>query len=222
MKRSPNRRAVMANRYMPISLTVKDRSCVVVGGGTIALRKVDNLLPYAVNITVIAPELDPKLEYYAERSMIKIEKREYMAPEAARFDIAIAASSDEAVNQQVYDDCRNTPTICNVVDNPPLCDFIFPAVVRRDTLTLAVSTDGTAPFLAGHLRLILENIFPEHWEKLMGLAGTFRNQVQQKWTGDTEKKNACYERFLEADWKTILKEKSNEEIEAELERMLTF
>lgn len=212
----------MANRYLPISLTAKDRTCLVVGGGTVALRKIDNLLDYLVSITVVAPKLDPKIEYYGERGMVKVEKREYVSPEAARFDIVIAASDNETVNRQVYDDTRNTPSLCNVVDNPPLCDFIFPAVVRRDTLTLAISTDGTAPFLAGHLRLILDNIFPEHWEKLMGLAGLFRNRVQNKWSGDIEKKNACYERFLDADWKALLKGKNESEIEAELERMLTF
>lgn len=212
----------MPNRYIPISLTARDRTCLVVGGGTVALRKIDTLLNYAVAVTVVAPELDPKIEYYGQRGMLTVVKRQYLSPEAARYNIVIAASDNEEVNKQVYDDTRDTPSICNVVDNPPLCDFIFPAVVRRDTLTLAVSTDGTAPFLAGHLRLILENIFPEHWEKLMGLAGTFRNLVQQKWSSDIEKKNACYERFLEADWKTMLKEKNEAEIESELERLLTF
>lgn len=212
----------MANRYLPISLTVENRACLVVGGGTVALRKIENMLDYATSITVIAPKLDPKIEYFGERGKVKIEKREYIPSEAGAYAMVIAASDSEAVNKQVYDDTRNTSAICNVVDNPPLCDFIFPAVVRRDTLTLAISTDGTAPFLAGHLRLILENIFPEHWEKLMGLAGSFRSRVQEKWGSDMEKRNACFERFLEADWKTLLKEKSESEIEAELERMLTF
>ncbi|MDX9857431.1 MAG: bifunctional precorrin-2 dehydrogenase/sirohydrochlorin ferrochelatase [candidate division Zixibacteria bacterium] len=212
----------MPNRYIPISLTARDRTCLVVGGGTVALRKIDTLLNYAVAVTVVAPELDPKIEYYGQRDMLSVVKRQYLSPEAARYNIVIAASDNEVVNKQVYDDTRDTPSICNVVDNPPLCDFIFPAVVRRDTLTLAVSTDGTAPFLAGHLRLILENIFPEHWAKLVGLAGIFRNRVQQKWSSDVEKKNACYERFLEADWKTMLKEKNEAEVESELDRMLTF
>ena len=212
----------MANRYLPISLTTEGRTCLVVGGGSVALRKIENLMDYVKSITVIAPKLDPKIEYFGQRGMVKVEKREYVPSEASQYAVVIAASDNEAVNKQVYDDTRKSATICNVVDNPPLCDFIFPAVVKRDALTIAVSTDGTAPFLAGHLRLILENMFGEHWEKLAALAGTFRGRVQEKWTDDAEKKNACFERFLEADWKSLLKEKNDTEIEAELERMLTF
>lgn len=212
----------MANKYMPISLTVRDRTCLVVGGGTVALRKIDNLLQYAMPITVVAPELDPKIIYYGERGRITVEQREYTSPEAAGYQVVIAASDDEAVNKQVFDDTRNTEALCNVVDNPPLCDFIFPALVKREALTLAVSTDGTAPFLAGHLRLILENIFPDHWNDLIQLAGEFRHEVQTRYDGDPGKKQLCYERFLEADWKALLKGKSGPEIREELERMLSM
>jgi siroheme synthase-like protein len=205
---------------MPISLTVRDRRALVVGGGTVALRKVENLLEYELPITVIAPEVDAKLTYYAKRGTIILEERAYRSPEAGTYTVVIAASDDEAVNQQVYDDTRQTAALCNVVDNPPLCDFIFPAVVRRESLTLAVSTDGTAPFLAGHLRLILENIFPEHWNELMKLAAQFRIEVQRRFAGEPSRKQLCYERFLEADWKTLLKEKSGPEIASELEAML--
>lgn len=210
----------MANRYMPISLTVRDRRALVVGGGTVALRKVENLLDYDMPITVVAPEVDAKLTYHAQRGAIVLEERPYRSPEAAGFSVVIAASDDDAVNRQVYDDTRQTGALCNVVDNPPLCDFIFPAVVRRESLTLAISTDGTAPFLAGHLRLILENIFPKHWNDLMRLAAQFRTEVQKRHAGEPTRKQLCYERFLEADWKVMLKEKSESEIAAELEAML--
>lgn len=212
----------MPNRYMPISLTVRDRRALVVGGGTIALRKVENLLDYDMAVTVVAPECDPKLSYYAKRGSIVLEERPYRSPEAGTYSLVIAASDDQAVNQQVFDDTRHTGALCNVVDNPPLCDFAFPAVVKRQSLTLAVSTDGTAPFLAGHLRLILENIFPEHWNDLMKLAGHYRVEVQRRFAGDPGRKQLCYERFLEADWKTLLKEKSEQEIDAALESMMTM
>lgn len=212
----------MANKYMPISLTVHGRKCLVVGGGTVALRKIDNLLLYDMSVTVVAPELDPKIAYYGERGRITVEAREYRSPEAALYSVVIAASDDEAVNKQVYDDTRNTGALVNVVDNPPLCDFILPALVKREALTLAVSTDGTAPFLAGHLRLILENIFPEHWNELIQLAGEFRKEVQKRYAGDPGKKQLCYERFLEADWKALLKEKSKPEIRHDMEEMLTM
>ena len=78
----------------------------MVGGGTVALRKIDNLLQYAMPITVVAPELDPKIIYYGERGRITVEQREYTSPEAAGYQVVIAASDDEAVNKQVFDDTR--------------------------------------------------------------------------------------------------------------------
>jgi siroheme synthase-like protein len=205
---------------MPISVSMNNRPCLVVGGGTIALRKVENLLDYDTAITVVAPKVDDKLRYYADRGWITLEQREYRSPEAAAYGLVISATDDATLNKLVYDDAKGSGALVNVVDDPPHCDFIFPAVLRRDCLTVSVSTDGKAPFVSGHLRAILDSIFPEHWERLMKVAASFRKRVMGKWT-DPEKKNACYADFLEADWKTILKEKNNAEIEETVEKMLT-
>jgi len=108
----------------------------------------------------------------------------------------------------------------NVVDKPSLCDFIFPGVIRRDCLTVAVASDGKAPFLSGHIRLILENIFPSNWEKVAKLAVGFRRKVLARWKDNMDKKTASYGKFLNADWKTILKDKKDGEIEKMLDEML--
>jgi siroheme synthase-like protein len=210
----------MTNEYMPISLDMKNRSCLVVGGGNVALRKVETLMDYETKITVIAPDVHEKLVYHAKAGRIELEKREYRTPEAAAFGLVISASDDKELNRRVYDDAKGSGAVVNVVDDPPHCDFIFPAVLRRDCLTTAVSTDGKAPFMAGHLRLILENIFPDHWDRLMRLAAAFRIKVKKRWPNEPEKKNMCYSEFLEVDWKRLLKEANNEEIEAELDRIL--
>jgi len=203
----------MAHTYLPINISTRDRKCLVVGGGSVALRKIETLLDYRMAITVIAPEVHDKIGYHAERKLLQLEKREYKSPEAALFNIVISASDDEAVNKQVYDDARGAGVLVNVVDNPPLCDFTFPAVVRRDALALAISTDGKAPFLSGHLRSILETIFPEHWTKMMQLAGRFRKMVQERWPESIEKRMACFGRFVEADWKMLVKEKDDQALE---------
>lgn len=210
----------MPNTYMPITLAVKKRPALVVGGGAVALRKVETLLDYDTSITVIAPEVHEKLEYYASGGRITLEKRDYRSPEAAAFGLVVAATDDTGLNRQISADCRGAGVLVNVVDDPAYCDFIFPAVVRRDCLTAAIATDGKAPFVAGHLRIILGNIFPEHWNELMRYAAAFRKQVQERWPADTEKKQNCYTSFLEADWKTLLKEKDKDAIERELAAML--
>jgi len=210
----------MQHKYMPISVSLKDRPCLVVGGGLVALRKVENLLDYDTAITVVAPEVHEKLEYHAERGRITLEKREYKSPEAGAYGFVVSATDDVALNRRVHADARETGALVNVVDDPPHCDFIFPAVLRRDCLTAAISTDGKAPFVSGHLRLVLDNIFPGHWKQLMRLAASFRTRVRDRWPDDPRKKNACYTEFLEADWKSMLKELNDEQVEEELGRML--
>jgi siroheme synthase-like protein len=210
----------MANKYFPINITLKSRPFLVVGGGKVALRKIDLLLDFEADITVVAPEPLDKIEFYASKGKLKLHKRVYESPEASNYGMVIAASDDESVNRGVYDDCREGKTLVNVVDNPPLCDFIFPAMVKRDALTVAVSTDGKAPFMAAHLRLIMENIFPNHWSRIMQLAASFRKKVHAKWGDDTKERFASLDRFLNADWKTLIKNKNDAELESELDKLL--
>jgi uroporphyrin-III C-methyltransferase/precorrin-2 dehydrogenase/sirohydrochlorin ferrochelatase len=211
----------MAHTYMPIGLSLKKRSCLVVGGGKVALRKIDALLDYDTDITVVAIEPHEKIEYYAEKGLVKLEKRAYRSPEAQSYGVVISASNDGAVNEAVHADCKKAGVPINVVDNPGLCDFIFPAVVRRDCISLAVSSDGKAPFLSSHLRLILENLFPENrWEKIAGLAADFRVQVHKRWPDDPEKRAAAIAKFLESDWKELLRSNTDEELCRLLDGML--
>lgn len=206
--------------YMPVSISLKGKNCLVVGGGLVALRKVETLLDYDTSIMVIAQHAVEKLEYHARRGRISLEKREYRSPEASGYCLVIAASDDADTNRKVSEDCSRTGVPVNVADAPDLSSFIFPAVLRRGHLTAAISTDGKAPFVSGHLRLVLENIFTEHWARLVECAISFREKVRRRWAGDTAKKNACYARFLEADWKDLLARSSDEEIARELDRML--
>lgn len=210
----------MKHNYMPVSVSLRDRPCLVVGGGNVAVRKVENMLEYDVAIVVVAPEVDEKLEYHAERGRVKLEKREYRSPEAGDYGIVISATDDGELNKQVYVDAHERGVLVNVVDDPPHCDFIVPAVLRRDCLTVSITTDGKAPFMSGHLRAILDTIFPKHWDRLMKLAADFRVRVRERWTDSTEKKNMCYAEFLEADWKTMFNDMDDEQVEAEIVRML--
>jgi siroheme synthase-like protein len=212
----------MGHEYMPISVNLKDRPCLVVGGGTIALRKVETLMDYDTQITVVAPEVHEQLDHHAKEGRIVVEKREYRPPEAAAYTLVISASDDNELNKQVYEDAKGSGALVNVVDDPPHCDFIFPAVVRRDCLTTAISTDGKAPFMSKHLRLLLEDLFPKHWERLMSFAAVFRNQVRERWAGDSDKTNACYIKFIETDWKTMLEENNNAGVQEELDKILNI
>lgn len=210
----------MAYEYLPVSLSLEGKQCLVVGGGNVALRKIETLLEYNVALTVVAIQPVEKLKYYADKGKLELQMREYQSPEASRFDIVIAASDSSESNQIVARDCREARVPINAVDNPDLCDFIFPAVLRRDCLTVAVSTDGKAPFLSGHLRLILDSVFPERWAKIARYSAQFRNMVFSRWKDNRTMKLKAYGRFLDADWKQMINDLDDKQIEITLEKML--
>ena len=193
----------------------------MVGGGNVALRKIDTLLDYDTSITVIAPEVDEKIRYYVERNKLQLIEREYKSSEAGDYGLVIAASDNSDVNNRVHEDAQQAGVLVNVVDKPALCDFIFPAIIKRNCLTIAVSTDGYAPFLSGYLRLILDDVFPDRWGKIATFAATFRSMVQKEGPKGRENKMQCLDKFLQADWKAMLKEKSDEEITEEMKGWLT-
>ena len=210
----------MPNEYLPIGLSLKKKTCLIVGGGNVALRKIETMLDYDSQMTVIAPKPTDKIEYYFERKLLKLEKREYIVGEASKYGLVIAASDSADVNKTVAEDCNKTGIPINVVDSPSLCDFIFPATILRDCLTISVLSDGKAPFLSGQLRMILEDIFPPHWNKIANYATGFRKKVHKRWKGNPEEKANCFERFVSADWKKLLKDLSDEELDSELDKML--
>jgi len=210
----------MVNEYMPIAMSMTDRSCLVVGGGKIALRKIEMLLNYEPDITVIAPKVDDKIQYFGDSNKVTLKKREYKSPEASMYSLVISASNDDEVNKTVAKDCREAGIPVNVVDNPTLCDFIFPATLRRGILTVSVSSDGKAPFFSSNVRKILEDIFPQHWNKLADLAADFRKLAGEKYPNDAKMLDICFEKFLAADWKELLKKKDPKVIKQEMEAML--
>lgn len=205
---------------MPVGISLKNRPVLVVGGGEVALRKVETLIDYSCNITVISPDIVDKLEWFSKNGNIALLKRQYMSPEASAYGFVIAASDDLRLNKLVSDDCRKSGVPINDVDNPDLCDIIFPAVLRRDLLTIAVSTDGQAPFLSGHLKMVLDGIFKSHWSKIAKQAAKFRDKVRRGWGDNRAGKTACYERFLMADWKTILASQNETQIESLLDSLI--
>src|SRR5256885_1036779 len=130
-------------------LKLTGRRCVVVGGGEIGLEKVEGLLACDGRVTLIAPTAVPKLEQLANEGSIEWERREYAGREDLEgVFIAIAATDDTDTNIRVYEDAERRAMLVNVVDVPPLCNFILPAIVRSGPLAIAISTAGAPPALA--------------------------------------------------------------------------
>ena len=138
--------------YYPVYLNLAGKRCVILGGGTIAQGKIAALRDAGAKITVISPEATNGIKRAPERGHITFEQREYQAGDLDGAFIAVAATNVWHVNRQIYEEAEERGVLLNVVDDPDQCTFIAPSIVRRDPITLAVSTGGASPALARKLR----------------------------------------------------------------------
>lgn len=162
--------------YYAAYLNLRDRKCVVVGGGAVAERKVRALLECEASVTVISPELSPGLGLL--RSQADFLLRLYQEGDLEGAFLAIAATDDREVNRQVAGEARRKGVLVNVVDDPDYCDFIVPSVVRRGELSVAISTGGRSPALARKVREALEAFLGPEYEELLALLAEARQQYK--------------------------------------------
>lgn len=156
-------------------LKLTGRRCVVVGGGEIGLEKVEGLLACDGEVTLIAPEAEPPLRELAQEGSIRWERRAYAGPaDLEGVFMVIAATDDTDVNIAVYDDAERRAMLVNVVDVPPLCNFILPAIVRTGPLAIAISTAGASPALAKRIKREIEGSFGEPYARLAVLLNEVR------------------------------------------------
>jgi precorrin-2 dehydrogenase / sirohydrochlorin ferrochelatase len=156
-------------------LKLSGRRCLVVGGGEIGLEKVDGLLACDATVTLIAPSAEQALQDYAREGSIVWQQREYAgAADLEGVFMVIAATDDTDVNIQVFDDAERRAMLVNIVDVPPLCNFILPAIVRNGPLAIAISTAGASPALAKRMKREIEGQFGEPYARLAVLLNEAR------------------------------------------------
>ncbi len=180
---------------LPISLNIKGRACLVVGGGEVAARKVALLLQAGGDVTVVAPSLCVKLSSLVSTKRVAHLGRAFEPGDVVAKVLAIAATDNESVNRQVADAAQQQGLPVNVVDRPDLCTFTVPSIVDRSPVLVAVSTGGASPVLARLLRARLESIIPSSYGHLAKLLEGFRGQVKQKFH-DTVSRRRFWERIL--------------------------
>ena len=155
-------------------LKLTGRRCVVVGGGEIGLEKVEGLLACDGRVVLIAPEAEPALRKLASEGSIEWIRREYETGDLEATFIAIAATNDTDVNISVYEDAERRAMLVNVVDVPPLCNFILPAIVRTGPLAIAISTAGASPALAKRIKREIAEEYGEPYARLAVLLNEVR------------------------------------------------
>jgi uroporphyrin-III C-methyltransferase/precorrin-2 dehydrogenase/sirohydrochlorin ferrochelatase len=168
--------------YMPIFLNIRDRPCLVVGGGKVAARKVALLNRAGARITVVTPETCAEVKTLVDLGKVTCIQREFRKADMDGVVLVIAATDNEAVNREVSELANQHSIPVNVVDNPDLCSFIVPSIIDRSPVQVAVSTGGASPVLARLLRARLESFIPAAYGQLARLVDDFRHSVKQRFS----------------------------------------
>lgn len=166
--------------YLPICLDLSGRSCLVVGGGTVAARKVAALLEAGARVQVVSPRLTQELERWARNETIGCRLRPYREEDLHGYELVFVATGDPVLNRSVARAARALNIWINAADDPNNCDFILPSVLRRGSLTVAVSTGGRSPAFARMIREELEERLPVHYGAMLECAARVRGALRQE------------------------------------------
>ena len=190
---------------------------VVIGGGAVAVRKVQALLSASARVVVIAERIDEMMTALCRGTNAELIRSKYSKSYLAGALLAIAATNNHQLNKQIYKDCQELEVLCNVVDVPELCDFFVPAVVKRGNLQIAIGTEGQCPAYAGHTRKKLETIFTEHHGEFLDELEKLRKNIIQNVSDPADRKavlgqladDESFEYFVEkgpARWNSFAEE----------------
>ncbi len=181
--------------FLPLFTKLEGKTCLLVGGGEVALRKARLLHKSGAVLRVVAPDIVAELEQLAKEGGQCLHA-DYRLDYLDGVFLAIAATDDESLNQRVSQDCNARHIPVNVVDNPDLCSFILPAIIDRSPLVVAVSSGGKSPVLARMIRSRLESSIPAAYGRLADLVGNFRDAVKARFD-DIEDRRHFWEETLQ-------------------------
>ena len=204
-------------KFFPVFLDLRERDCLVVGGGAVAARKVASLLDAGARVTLVSPVLNPTLERRVMASELRHEARNFDAADIDGKALIIAGTDDDGVNRRVAELARAQNIPVNVVDQPELGSFIVPSVINRDPIQVAVSTGGASPVLARLLRARLETYIPSAYGRLARMVDGFRTRVQERFATSEERRH-FWEHILEGPIAELLFAGRDADAEAALEK----
>ncbi len=168
--------------YLPLFVDLKNKSCLVVGGGDIAARKAGLLIRAGAIVTIVAPEVSESSKSLIDDGLVNWLGAYFSDDIVMSFSLVIAATDSDEVNRQVYHYAKTHHVLVNVADEPELCDFILPSILDRSPIVVAVSSGGKSPILARQLRARLETLIPKSYGNLASLVGGYRGVVKAKFS----------------------------------------
>ncbi len=206
-------------QYYPINLNVHNRNCLVVGGGAVGTRKVKTLLECGALVTCVSPAFSEDLATLTGDERLTLHQRSYESRDLEGHFLVIGATDDPALNKQIFADTEKRRMLCNIADQPDLCNFILPSIIRRGDLLLAISTSGQSPAFAKALRRKLEMQFGPEYGEFLTLMGTIRQRLLSK-AHAPEAHKPLFEQLIDGDLLNLIKHRDHKRIDALLERVL--
>lgn len=178
--------------YFPFFVDVENQNCLVVGGGVVALRKIEKLLPFNPNITVVSPKVHKEI---LSIKNINIIKRKFDFNDLKEKSFVITATDDKVLNKEIYNSCKENNIPVNTVDDKDNCSFIFPALARNNGVTVAISTSGKSPLYAKYLRKKIENLIRDS-ESIVDNLSKYRQKIKNEISLE-ENRKVAFEKLLE-------------------------
>jgi len=182
----------MSPSLLPVFLKLANRPCLVVGGGAVGATKISALLEAGACITVVSPSANPEVKLLATSGQLRWLPRKFQPDDLRGAFLAIATTSNAAVNRAVFLESQRLGILCNSVDDPPNCDFYFSAVVRRGDLQIAISTNGESPAVAQRFRQEIDEGLDERLADWLALIGDIRREIRAKHPPSEERKRLLH------------------------------
>ena len=203
----------------PIFLNLEDKNCLVIGGGAVAYRKITSLLKHMAKVTVVSPEANEEIQNLAENKSIVLKLKSFENEDLENMYLVIAATDNSSLNEKAAFLCRSRGIMINAVDDPALCDFFVPSVVRRKSLAVAISAEGKSPLFVRLLRQDLETLITEDYGDLVEFLGEKRNEIKNSFSVDIRRR--LLSGLLDEETISLLKEGKVDTIRERIEQCIS-
>ena len=206
-------------RYYPVNLDIRNRKCLVVGGGSVGTRKVMTLLDCGATVTVVSLVATSRLQELSNNGIITLEQRPFQASDLERKFLVIGATDNQELNQKIHAEAERLGILCNIADRPEACNFILPSIVNRGDLVIAISTSGKSPAFAKKLRKDLEKQFGGEYTDFLMLMGAIRKKLLAK-SHKPEAHKHLFEQLIRRELVEMIRDRKDKDINLLLHKVL--
>ncbi len=206
-------------KYYPVYLDIKNRNCLVIGGGSVGTRKVLTLLTCGANVTVVSTAVTEKLQELSNNGVIELQKRPFQTTDLDHRFLVIGATDNQELNFKIHAEAERRGLLCNIADRPEACNFILPSIVNRGDLIIAISTSGKSPAFAKKLRKHLEKEFGDEYTEFLNLMGAVRKKLLSQ-DHEPEAHKHLFEQLIEKDLVQMIKDGDTDRINSLLHKIL--